>query len=451
MVSYFSIPSIKAKNIVLLFFSLVFYAWGEGTLVFLLLVTIALNRWAALKIDRRDGVLRKRFLLLAVAGNLLLLGICKYSSFVVSNISLLIEPIGLTLPTPKIHLPLGISFFTFHCVSYLIDVYRRRFPAERDPVTLALYIALFPQLIAGPIVRYKTIAKRFHKRRHTIGRTAQGFKVFAIGLAQKVLIADQVAPLVEAVFDKTLTPSFEVAWVGVLAYTIQIYFDFAGYSNMASGLGVCLGFTFPRNFRLPYTSLSITEFWRRWHISLSSWLRDYLYISLGGSRGTTVQTYRNLVTVFLLCGLWHGASWTFVLWGVWHGSFLVIERAGLTRLLSLLPNPFRWVYTITVVVFGWVLFRAPDLARVGALWRAMLGLSEGGEPGFDVVAAWQPLLFVSLVLGALFATLPRAHFAWRWTAPARPVADAAWTFGIFFLALAWVGAGSYSPFLYFRF
>ena len=451
MLAYFAVGSIKYKNAILLLFSLIFYAWGEGTLVFLLLAAIAFNAVLAYKMDQWEGFARKHALAWAIGINLVILGICKYSAFVVGNLAVLFAIVGIAIPVPKVHLPLGISFFTFHCISYLVDVYRRRFRAERDPVTVALYISLFPQLVAGPIVRYKTIAKRFHRRYHTMGRAAVGAKVFAIGLAQKVLIADQIAPLVEAVFDKTDAPSAGAAWGGVLAYTIQIYFDFAGYSNMASGLGVCLGFTFPRNFRLPYTSLSITEFWRRWHISLSSWLRDYLYISLGGNRGTVAETYRNLITVFLLCGLWHGANWTFILWGVWHGLFLVIERAGLNRLLQALPNPARWAYAMAVVMFGWVLFRASDLASALAMYRGMLGFNGASEPGFEVEAAWQPLILSSLLFGVLFAILPRFVFLRGGSRPKLALAEASWTFGLFVLAIVWVGAGSYSPFLYFRF
>jgi alginate O-acetyltransferase complex protein AlgI len=450
-VVYVFVGSIKVKNIVILAFSLIFYAWGEGAYLILLLASIALNMIAALKIDERYGRARKIALVWAIGINLFILAYFKYFVFLIGNLSLLVQPFGLSLPPPRIHLPLGISFFTFHCISYLIDVYRRRFPAERDPVIVALYIALFPQLVAGPIVRYKTIARRFRVRRHTLGRVAAGARIFAIGLAQKVLIADQVAPLVDAVFDKTPDPSMGIAWGGVIAYAIQIYFDFAGYSHMAAGLGVCLGFSFPRNFRLPYTSLSITEFWRRWHMSLSSWLRDYLYIPLGGNRGTRAQTYRNLVAVFLLCGLWHGASWTFVLWGAWHGLFLAVERAGLSKILQSLPGPARWIYTIGVVSFGWVLFRAPDLSSAAAIYRGMLGINEHTKAGFEVLAAWQPIVILSLLTGGVFATVPRWLVVPQRLQMTWAMANAVWTFGVFLLAIIWVGAGSYSPFLYFRF
>ena len=326
---YFLTPTIPAKNVATLLFSLVFYAWGEPRFLLILIFSIVFNYGAAVLIDGREGAERKSALALAVVVNLLVLGVFKYANFLTGNLDSLLKPFGWSPGVTNIELPLGISFFTFHCLSYVIDVYRRRFPANRSPVDVALYISLFPQLVAGPIVRYKTVARQLDNRRSTLGRTSVGSRIFIIGLAQKVLIADVVAPLAQVAFDHTHNPSLGEAWIGLVAYTIQIYFDFAGYSNMAIGLGIVLGFTFPRNFNMPYTSLSITEFWRRWHMSLSSWLRDYLYIPLGGSRGGNLQTYRNLVTVFVLCGAWHGANWTFVLWGVWHGAFLVIERLGL--------------------------------------------------------------------------------------------------------------------------
>ena len=342
-------------------FLLVFYAWGDPRFLAILLFSIAFNYSAAIVIDGKTGSGRKWALAAAVAGNLLVLGIFKYANFVTANVAALMGPLGYEFGKTNIELPLGISFFTFHCLSYIIDVYRRRFRANRDPVDVALYISLFPQLVAGPIVRYKTVARQLDRRRATLGRASVGARIFIVGLAQKVLVADVVAPLVRVAFDQIPHRALAEAWIGLIAYTVQIYFDFAGYSNMAIGLGVVLGFTFPRNFRMPYTSLSITEFWRRWHMSLSSWMRDYLYIPLGGNRGTDLQTYRNLVTVFVLCGVWHGANWTFVLWGVWHGAFLVIERLGLGSILARVPAWLSWLYALLAVMGGWVLFRAADL------------------------------------------------------------------------------------------
>jgi alginate O-acetyltransferase complex protein AlgI len=359
---------------------------------------------------------------------------------------------GLHLPTPKIALPLGISFFTFHCISYITDVYRRRFAANRSPSEVALYIALFPQLVAGPIVRYKTVARQLRWRRHSLRLIETGIRMFIIGLAQKVIIADSVAPLARAAFDRTSDPSMIDAWLGVVSYTIQIYFDFAGYSTMAVGLGLILGFSLPRNFRLPYTALSVREFWQRWHMSLSGWLRDYLYIPLGGSRGGSWQTYRNLVIVFLLCGLWHGASWNFVIWGAWHGIFLILERVVVAWFPRFDPPvPLRWLYTMLVVMGGWVLFRASDLTQAMSFYVTMLG--QRGLSGMSIAehTALQPLSALLLLAGVVLAVAPR----WlnrRWVKGfAAEICKQALIFGMLLLSLLQVAAGTYSPFLYFRF
>src|SRR4051812_33021340 len=343
---YCAVPGLTAKNIVLVAASLLFYAWGEPIFVLLLAGEIVFNYAAALLIRGTHDNRRRLATALAIAANLAILGIFKYADFALGTLNAVV---GGTFTLPGLVLPLGISFFTFHAISYLVDVHRGAAP-NRSLLQVAVYIAMFPQLIAGPIIRYHTIARRLRERRMTLGRVSAGIRIFVIGLAQKALIADEVARLAEAVFDKATLPSLAEAWLGLSAYPIQIYFDFAGYSNMAIGLGLALGFSFPRNFRLPYVARSITEFWRRWHISLSQWLRDYLYIPLGGNRGTQAETYRNLCLVFLACGLWHGANWTFVIWGVHHGVFLVIERAGLGRVLAHAPVWVARVYALTAVM-----------------------------------------------------------------------------------------------------
>jgi alginate O-acetyltransferase complex protein AlgI len=450
--AYFCTPTTRGKNITTLIFSLVFYAWGEPWFVFVLLGATALNTAAAVFIDAREGRTRGWALAVAVTVNLLMLAVFKYAGFLAASLDGLVSPIGLTVPAPDIQLPLGISFFTFHALSYLIDVYRRRFPANRNPVEVALYITLFPQLVAGPIVRYKTVARQLHKRVSTLGRASAGARIFIIGLAQKVLIADQVSHLVEAVFDHTQQPVLGEAWLGLVAYTVQIYFDFAGYSNMAIGIGLILGFTLPRNFRLPYLSQSITEFWRRWHMSLSSWLRDYLYIPLGGNRYGPARTYRNLITVFLLCGLWHGASWNFVLWGIWHGGFLAFERLGLGRLLLILPAMLRWAYTLLAVMGGWVLFRAHDLDSAGRMYKGLVGAFGVGGLSFETHAALQPAVAFWLILGCAFAIIPQRLKRFPVAvAPLRAASDGVWTFALLIFSALWVAAGAYSPFLYFRF
>jgi alginate O-acetyltransferase complex protein AlgI len=451
LVLYFITPTIQGKNVITLAFSLIFYAWGEPQFIAVLLFSIAFNFLAALAIDDREGPARKAALAVAVTGNLLVLATFKYANFVTGNLAGLLAPLGLALATTNIHLPLGISFFTFHCLSYVIDIYRRRFRANRNPIDIALYISLFPQLVAGPIVRYKTVARQLDARRFTFGRASVGARIFIVGLAQKVLVADVVAPLVQVAFDQLPHRSLVEAWVGLIAYTVQIYFDFAGYSNMAIGLGIVLGFTFPRNFRMPYTSLSITEFWRRWHMSLSSWLRDYLYIPLGGNRGNNAQTYRNLVMVFLLCGLWHGANWTFVLWGAWHGAFLVIERLGLGSALVRLKTPARWAYALIAVMGGWVLFRSADLSNAIGYYASLIGRNGLSEISFDMHDALNDRAIMTLIIGCVLAVAPR--WPARWSAPfaVRAPADVALTFALLIFSMITVAAGAYSPFLYFRF
>ena len=448
---YVLTPTVIGKNVVTLLFSLVFYAWGEPRFLLILLFSIAFNYLAAILIDRNAGANRKWALAFAVAVNLLVLGVFKYANFITANFAALLKPLGLDFGHTNIELPLGISFFTFHCLSYIIDVYRRRFKANTDPVDVALYISLFPQLVAGPIVRYKTVARQLDRRRQTLGRASVGARIFIIGLAQKVLVADVVAPLAQVAFDHVPHRTMPEAWIGLIAYTVQIYFDFAGYSNMAIGLGIVLGFTFPRNFNLPYTSLSITEFWRRWHMSLSSWLRDYLYIPLGGSRGANLKTYRNLVTVFVLCGVWHGANWTFVLWGVWHGAFLVIERLGLKARLDRLPVAIRWLYAFLAVIGGWVLFRSADLATAGDYFMSLVGVNGLGDVSFDMHDALSERAIVTLAIGCAVAVLPR----WlpRVSAPMilRAAADTGWTFALLVFSMITVASGAFSPFLYFKF
>jgi alginate O-acetyltransferase complex protein AlgI len=449
LAAYFATPGTRAKNAIALLFSLVFYAWGEPRDLAVLLGATAFNALGAIVLDARRGRARRATLAAIVIADILLLGTFKYAGFIAGNLALLLRPLGAAAPIPALALPLGISFFTFHCLSYVIDVYRRRFPANRDPLEIALYIALFPQLIAGPIVRYATIARALHARRHTLARASAGMRIFIVGLAQKVLLADQVAPVADALFEHPHGAAMADSWLGLLAYSLQIYFDFAGYSNMAIGLGLVLGFALPRNFRLPYTALSLTEFWRRWHMSLSAWLRDYLYIPLGGSRGPAWATWRNLVTVFLLCGLWHGAGWTFLLWGAWHGGFLVIERLGLARLLARLPALLRWLYATLAVMGGWVLFRAHDLVEARTLAAGLLGRHGAGPLSFRMHTTLTPLAMLALAAGAVLAVAPRFVRPPRLAMPL--AAETAVSLALLLLAILFVAAGGYSPFLYFRF
>jgi D-alanyl-lipoteichoic acid acyltransferase DltB (MBOAT superfamily) len=451
---YTATPRTRARNVVLLAASLIFYAWGEPWFVLVLLADIAGTYAAALAIDVAHDRLRLLATAIGVGANLLLLGVFKYADFLVGALNALA---GTAIAAPGLALPLGISFFTFHAISYLVDVHRRRVAAERDALAVAVYLAMFPQLVAGPIIRYRTIAGRLKRRRMRLARASAGMRIFVIGLAQKVLVADAVARLAESAFDKADAPSFAEAWLGLSAYTVQIYFDFAGYSNMAIGLGLALGFAFPRNFRLPYTARSIGDFWRRWHISLSAWLRDYLYIPLGGSRGSAAQTYRNLWTVFLLCGLWHGANWTFLVWGAHHGTFLVLERLGLARLLARAPTRLARLYALAAAMSAWVWFRAHDLGQALGFFESLGGGHGWGGLGFAAAAAAQPASLVALAIGAVLALarIDAKRFASRLPRRLAPVfeasADTVAVAALLGVAVLGVAAGSYSPFLYFRF
>ena len=316
-------------NWLLLVASVIFYAKGGGAFTWLMLGSIAFNYWMAIAVDRaRGGHAARRWLAFAVAVNLVVLGVFKYANFLVENVNALFGILGgPRVDVPRVLLPIGISFFTFHAISYVVDVYRRDATAQKSPVHAALYLLLFPQLIAGPIIRYRDIADQLARRIVSVDDFACGIRRFVIGLAKKVLIANVVAGPADKIFAMPLAElSPAHAWLGIVCYTLQIYFDFSGYSDMAIGLGRMFGFRFPENFRWPYIADSVQEFWRRWHISLSTWFRDYLYVPLGGNRVSPARRYRNLITVFFLCGLWHGASWNFVIWGLWHGAFLVVER-----------------------------------------------------------------------------------------------------------------------------
>ena len=462
LLAYFALPF---RNAVFLVFSLIFYTLGEGPHLFLLLACVAYNHRFAILIENESdkrGPGSKRWISIAIAVNLGVLGLFKYGGFLMAQLAPVLHLFGAhPLQHWPLALPFGISFFTFHALSYLIDVYRRDVKAERNLLALALYITMFPQLIAGPIVRFKTIVGELHGRRETMEDIAEGIRIFVIGLAQKTLIANTLALPADRIFalptDMVTAP---VAWIGAIAYGLQLYFDFSGYSLMAIGLARALGLHFPRNFDYPYISKSITEFWRRWHITLSQWFRDYVYIPLGGNREGALTTYRNLIIVFFLCGLWHGAAWTFVIWGLWHGLFLVIERMGLGRVLARLPSPIAHAYALLVVVIGWVMFRSPDFPHAMTYLKIMAGLGHPGETTFG--AAWflstdVVLAFIAAFIGSL-PTLPwltSRLSRWSETAalPRLFVAGAGVVLplGLLMLCTMLLALGTYNPFLYFRF
>jgi alginate O-acetyltransferase complex protein AlgI len=442
--------------------SLVFYTVGAGPTTLLLLVSILVNYVLGSALEPDDWDLepqRRRRLLIAVIGfDLAVLLVCKYAGFASTQAAGLAGLTGLELPTVSLALPIGISFYTFHHISYVVDVYRGERPALRDKVSFIAYIAMFPQLVAGPIVRYREIADQLTQQRsHRLDDIAAGFPRFALGLCKKVVIADSLAPLVDACF---ATPADQMttatAWLGAIGYTLQLYFDFSGYSDMAIGLGRMLGFRLPENFARPYSSATITEFWRRWHMSLSRWFRDYVYIPLGGNRHGARSTYRNLWIVFVLVGFWHGANWTFLFWGLYHGTMLVIERRRGWAVAAVEPQRrlARRALTLLLVVFGWVLFRSPDLTTALVFLQYMVIPDLGGLP--DVVAAsLTHQRLAVLIMAALVFLLPTEPITGRYlesvrSRPATALRVSVMTVGLLYSALL-VTTGTFSPFLYYRF
>jgi alginate O-acetyltransferase complex protein AlgI len=448
---YFVAPRL-ARNTVLLATSLTFFMWGEPQYAWVLPASLVANFAAGLAIARTESP-RGRWCLLAAAvvGNLGLLVAFKYTNFLAENLNPLLTWIGLRpfrLNTP--HLPLGVSFFTFQGIAYVADVYRRDVPAERNAIRFGLAGALFPHLVAGPIVRYRDIADQLGDRHTSLEDFAAGVRRIVIGLAKKSLLANTLAWAADQAFHR---PPAQLgiggAWLGLVCYGLQIYFDFSGYSDMAIGLGRLFGFTFPENFRHPYAAETVTLFWRRWHITLSSWLRDYVYIPLGGGRCGRTRVLLNLLIVFALCGLWHGAAWTFLLWGLWHGVFLVAERFGLADGLS---RPLRHVWTILAVLGGWVLFRADSLALAGGYFAALVGAGRGLRAA-DLLSGD---VILALAIG-IPASLPVADWCrgwwaerprWQWLTETAQVAVCA---GLLVAAAGNLIGGGYNPFLYFRF
>jgi alginate O-acetyltransferase complex protein AlgI len=453
----------RARNGVVAVASLVFYAVGAGPSTLLLLACIAVNFAAGILMHEFRGLRRARarrqVMVGAVAIDVGVLAIWKYAGFASEQIRHLSDFLGLgESPVVAIGLPLGISFYTFHQISYVVDVYRGTREAQLDLVTYATYVSMFPQLIAGPIVRYSEIADQLDTRRSgKLDDLVAGFPRFCLGLTKKVVIADSLAPLVQAGFD--LPPnqvSTSTAWLCVAAYTLQIYFDFSGYSDMAIGLGRMLGFQLPENFARPYSAHSITDFWRRWHMSLSRWFRDYVYIPLGGNRVDRARQYRNLWVVFLLVGLWHGANWTFVVWGAYHGSLLVLERiAGVSDRVHRLPVVVgRRIGVLLLVMIGWVVFRAASLTDAAELLGRMFSWHAGSlNPSVEVSLTNQRL--ACLLVGALVVVLPRRFVTgpvlqWSLRPPATALRLAYVTLGLGYATLL-VAAGTFSPFLYYQF
>ncbi len=440
----------RARNAVLLAMSLVFYAWGGPRYLLLLLGSILWNWLGGLALDKAAPRARRAVLAVGLAGNLGLLFYFKYFSFLSQSLR---EAVGGGWVVRDIVLPVGISFYTFQAMSYLIDLYKGGIRVQKSLVSLALYISLFPQLVAGPIVRYADIETQLQARTVDVRGFAYGAKRFIYGLAKKVLCANTLATAADMAFGvDPASLSTGAAWLAAALYGLQIYFDFSGYSDMAVGLGRMFGFRFPENFDYPYLSKSIQEFWRRWHITLSTWFREYVYIPLGGNRRGRARTYRNLLIVFFLTGLWHGANWTFLCWGLWHGAFLLAERLGLKKLLSRrYASPLAHMYTLTVCLLGWVLFRADSLGHAAGIFARMFSLS-GGPVGASALLNGQALC--ALVLGAaLCGPIQRLcpALAARVRSEEIPVWETVCLSVLLLLCLACVAAGAYDAFIYFQF
>ena len=434
----------RGKNAVLLLASLFFYGWGEPKLLWLMVFTIAVFYLCGLAIGR-SAHHKKAWLVVSVCAGVGLLGLFKYADFFITSVN---AATGMSLPLLKLALPVGISFYTFQCLSYTVDVYRGTVPPQKNPISFGAYVALFPQLIAGPIVRYADVARELEERTHSWENVGMGMRRFVVGLSKKVILADNLAMLAK-LYRESAEPSLVFAWLYAVAFTLNIYFDFSGYSDMAIGLGRMFGFHFPENFNYPYLSKSVTEFWRRWHISLGSWFRDYVYIPLGGNRVSKAKWVRNILVVWMLTGLWHGAAWNFVLWGLLFAALLMMEKAlpGLQRL----PGVLRHGYVLLAVILSFVLFNADTLAQAGNDFSALFGLA--GLPLFTAETGYYLRSYAPALVIACIGATPLVKQAAQKIGENRAfqMLEPVLWLGLLLVCTAYLVDGSFSPFLYFRF
>lgn len=456
----------RLRNLFLLFASLIFYAWGEGVYIVIMITSIICNYFFGRLLNSRFWEKRRKLLLgIMLTLNLLPLFYFKYFTFLLDNLNLILRTDAQFNVSTEVHLPIGISFFTFQAMSYLVDVYRKTSKAQQSIFSVGLYIALFPQLIAGPIVRYHDVAEQIKKRAQTVALFSSGVERFIFGLGKKMLIANPLGYIADTVFS---LPAGELtlltAWLGILCYALQIYFDFSGYSDMAIGLGRMLGFRFLENFNFPYIACSIREFWQRWHISLSNWFRDYLYIPLGGNQRGSLITARNLFIVFLICGLWHGASWNFVIWGLLHGAFLVLERSNWRNMLAKLPKFLQHTYVLLIILSTWVFFRADTLDLSLNYLSTMYSWPNVWGMHTFIAIKLDTEFYVTLLIGILLST-PLHHFIMANCKKkiallqgtnsiifvSSMVGKIALLATIFALISMEIANGSYNPFIYFRF
>ena len=448
LLAYYLVPR-QGRNIFLFIVNLIFYGWGEPKLVLLMVFNIFFNYIGGWLVDkyRADTKKKKLFLILTCVLDIGILAVFKYTGMITETLNML--PF-LNIPELQISLPIGISFYTFQTMSYVIDVYRDDAPVAKNFINFGTYVALFPQLIAGPIVRYRDVAEQLVNRRETLEMFTKGVKLFMVGLAKKVIIANTMGTLTTNIFATTDENGVVGTWVGMIAYTFQIYFDFSGYSDMACGLGNMMGFEFLKNFNYPYIAKSITDFWRRWHISLSTWFKEYVYIPLGGNRKGVKRQILNLLIVWGLTGLWHGAAYNFVLWGLYYGLLLILEKFVLKKFLDRLPSFVQHIYTLFIVIIGWGLFYFTDVGQLGEFMVDLFNFGNGicGNQAFNLIMSNLPMLIIAAVASTplaamLYNRFEHTRFMW--------IPETLYCMGVLAVSTASLVNQSYNPFLYFRF
>lgn len=448
LLAYYLVPR-QGRNIFLFIVNLIFYGWGEPKLVLLMVFNIFFNYIGGWLVDkyRADAKKKKLFLILTCVLDIGILAVFKYTGMITETLNML--PF-LNIPELQISLPIGISFYTFQTMSYVIDVYRDDAPVSKNFINFGTYVALFPQLIAGPIVRYRDVAEQLVNRRETLEMFTRGVKLFMVGLAKKVIIANTMGTLTTNIFATTDENGVVGTWVGMIAYTFQIYFDFSGYSDMACGLGNMMGFEFLKNFNYPYIAKSITDFWRRWHISLSTWFKEYVYIPLGGNRKGVKRQILNLLIVWGLTGLWHGAAYNFVLWGLYYGLLLILEKFVLKKFLDRLPSFVQHIYTLFIIIIGWGLFYFTDVGQLGEFMVDLFNFGNGicGDQAFNLIMSNLPMLIIAAVASTPLATMLYTRFEhtrFMW------ILETLYCMGVLAVSTASLVNQSYNPFLYFRF
>ena len=438
--SYFIIKNRKYRNIVLLIFSLLFYAWGEPVYILLMILSIIMNYYFAKLIDKSKS--RKLILIISIICNIGLLVVFKYTDFIISIFNFVFR---LDIKSTNIALPIGISFYTFQILSYVIDVYRKKVKVQNNIINLGCYISAFPQLIAGPIVTYDVVEKELSNRVEDMDNFYIGTKRFIIGLAKKILLANSVGYICDSIFGLSTTLwTFPLIWLAVISYTLQIYFDFSAYSDMAIGMGRMLGFHYLENFNYPYISKSITEFWRRWHISLSTWFRDYVYIPLGGNRVSKKRMCMNIMIVWTLTGLWHGASINYLLWGLYYGIILLLEKLLLKKYIDKMPNIFKHMYTIIIFVFGWTIFRLENLSDLLCAFKSLLGFNGFGNLNMLISLGLFKVKYIFYFILAII-------FSMKIDIKSNGKVYNVLLIILFIYVISIMVTGSYNPFIYFRF